>query len=155
MNGYSICNHIKGTNWLVYTRLLSQFCWKVGRTTNLGGPPSVSLRNMGLPKTFVTSNYSLLRSKQELRFRRITNIDYISEVMKRKECYVNRSSVHYPYSTIAYENLSLANDKVQMYLNTLKNQYENALNYVDDANVETMKTLKPVMQLLEEVSQYF
>ncbi|XP_071514992.1 peptide chain release factor 1-like, mitochondrial isoform X2 [Panulirus ornatus] len=151
MMSYVIFNHVRGRNLVIHARILSRFCWDVHRFSNVRGPLTVSLRNMGHTKTFILGNYSLLTSKHESPFRTAISVACIGENTKKKEYYINRSFIYYPYSTNAYESLSVANVKVQEYLSALKSKYKNALNQVDDANVNTVKKLKPIMQLLEEM----
>lgn len=135
--------------WL--PRFLSQVCCRDGTFLTSRDRLPVTLHKIlahkpQIPKICLTS----LTSTTKLS---MWNLHYMCRCLQRKEYGVNKVLFHYPYSTNAFDDLSISNARVRQYLDVLKSKYINALNYVDEGNLKTVRSLKPVMQLLEEAEK--
>nr|XP_045582728.1 peptide chain release factor 1-like, mitochondrial [Procambarus clarkii]XP_045582729.1 peptide chain release factor 1-like, mitochondrial [Procambarus clarkii] len=143
MMGCALWRCLGGIERLRHLRLLSWVRQTNKKLVNLREPV---LQNMCEHKTLIPSICLTSLNNNILR---------MSYLYKSSRC-IRRAygiSIYHPYSTSASDDLSLSSIKVKDYLLLLKNQYKNALDYVDETNLKTVRTLQPIMQLLEEVEK--
>lgn len=122
-----------------------RYCW------SLVSSPS----RYGLSTWSIYDHKMMNLSSHNVMFRKIlcSSLSLYTNVLCKHCCaeYKEQYMKVYSYSTSAQEDLSLSNIRVKNYLSHLKDNYQNALKLGDSDNMQLVRDLQPLMELLYEV----